>query len=169
MEEREIRQHLRTAFANAGYNFDNYNITISVSNRMKKTLGWCEVKSKNGIPYPSEIRISNYLLENSELSVIKDVIYHDAAHALVAIETRENHGHDAVFKAMCKRVGTTNDGAITQSFEITNPEKFYKYTTYCAECGKMTGGHSRSCKATEFPYLYRSKCCKAGIIVQQNW
>lgn len=169
MEINEIKRHLNTAFAKAGYNFDDYNITVSTSNRMKKTLGWCEMKGKNGVLYPAEIRISNYLLENSTLPVIKDVIYHEAAHALVTIETGENHGHDAVFKAMCARIGTTNDGTVTQAFEVTEPEKYYKYTTYCANCGKMTGGYSRSCKTIQYPFMYKSKCCGASITVKQNW
>lgn len=169
MEINEIKQHLKSAFAKAGYNFDDYNITVSVSGRMKKTLGWCEVQIKNGVHRPSEIRISNYLLENSTLPVIKDVIYHEAAHALVTIETGENHGHDAVFKAMCARIGTTNDGTVTQAFEVTEPEKYYKYTTYCANCGKMTGGYSRSCKTIQYPFMYKSKCCGASITVKQNW
>ena len=169
MEMKEIKQYLRMAFAAAGHNFDDYNITVSVSNRIKKTLGWCEIKANGYKYYPTEIRFSNYMLENSELSAIKDVIYHEAAHALVAIETNENHGHDAVFRAMCKRIGTTNDGTVTKAFKVEEPDKFYKYTTYCTKCGAMTGGFSRTCNTIKYSHLYKSKCCGAAITVKQNW
>ena len=165
----EIKEHLKTAFAKAGYNFGDYDITVSVSPRMTKSLGVCESVRVNGKLTPREIKISKKLLETSTLPVIKDVIYHEAAHALVTIETQEKHGHDEVFKAMCHRIGTKNDGTCCQEFEVEDPDKYYKYTAYCNECGRFLHGVSRTCKMVQYPHTYKCGKCGGSIFVKQNW
>ena len=56
-------------------------------------------------PAQKEISISRTLAALNPEEEVLDTILHEIAHALAAIETRENCGHDERWKAICRRIG----------------------------------------------------------------
>jgi len=166
----EVKKHVVAAFAEAGYNFYDYNIEVSINSRLTTTLGRCSYRKVNGIPKPYLIEISRQLLETSTDKSVIDVIYHEAAHALTAIETQEVHHHDKVFKAMCARIGTTNDGCKAKDLEHTVDEsKIYKYFVICEHCGQVVGKYQRAGKVIKNLSFYHCLDCKGNLKVVQNF
>ena len=105
------------------------------------------------------MEISYQLLATATLESIKEVIAHECAHYLVNEETHENHGHDAIFKAMCNRIGCTNDGTVCHSLDREVPEtQIYKYFVTCEDCGSIVGKYHRAGKIVQHPEYYTCKC-----------
>jgi predicted SprT family Zn-dependent metalloprotease len=63
-------------------------------NRSKRQMGCCRFELK-------VIELSRHFVERNARNLIRDTLLHEIAHALVG----PGHGHDAVWKAMCVRVG----------------------------------------------------------------
>lgn len=63
-------------------------------NRNKRRLGTCK-------QYLKQIELSEVYIERNEIEHVRDTILHEIAHALVGVD----HGHDAVWKDMCVRLG----------------------------------------------------------------
>ena len=155
------------AFEKAGYNFADYGIEVVSNNRSKKTLGFCAYSGYEKFT-PKTIGISTIVLENDDIDFIRDVVYHECAHALVTIETKKVHRHDACFKAMCARIGTTADTPTHNTIDII-PKENYKYNIFCEDCGYLDS-KSRMCKTLQ---LINScvcpKCKKTSLYYKQNW
>lgn len=163
----KVKDYLREAFTKAGYNFDDYNIEVSFNGRLTRTLGRCKYRITNDIAIPYAIEFSKQLIETSTDKSVIDVIYHEAAHALVEIETGKGHGHDLTFKQMCARIGTTNDGTCTKNLERTVDEAIiYKYFIICKNCGKVVGKYQRAGKVVKYPHLYNCKCGGSLSVIQ---
>lgn len=138
---------------------------IEQNNRLKTTLG--RVRTIYSIPVSLEL--SGLLLKTGTDESITGVILHELAHVFVAIETGEDHGHDATFKAMCARLGTDNDTISTKIERTVEEDKLPKYALYCSCCGKFVGGRARACDVTKYPQNYTANCCEAPLTVVQNW
>lgn len=165
----KIKEICADTFLIAGYNLDDYNISITINNRLRTTLGRCKGKYINGVFTPYALEFSKLLLDTSTDKSVVDVIKHECAHVLVSIETGEYHGHDAVFKQMCKRIGTDNDGRVTKNIERTVDEsKIYKYFVICKECGQVCGKYHRKGQVVKHPVFYSCKC-GGGLNVVQNF
>ena len=106
---------------------------------------------------------------NKKLTDVIDTIIHEFIHYyFLMIDPREKHGHDAMFKALCKELGCVPRAA--KSVKPTEAEKKQeKYSIYCSKCGKLVSTRARACKLTKFPELYHSKCCGAELEVIQNY
>jgi predicted SprT family Zn-dependent metalloprotease len=63
-------------------------------NKNKRRLGACK-------QYLKRIELSEHYVQRNEIEHVIDTILHEIAHALVGCE----HGHDAVWKEMCMRLG----------------------------------------------------------------
>lgn len=168
MNLEEIKVYICEAFRKGGYDFNDYNIEVSINNRLTTTLGRCRCQGIAGIWKPYAIEFSGKLLTVGTKKEIIDVIYHEVAHALVCIETKERHGHDATFRAMCSRIGTTNDGRYTdvQAYKEEALNKVYKYDIYCENCHKFIAHRSRACKVTKNPEHFRCNCGGALRVLQ---
>lgn len=116
-----------------------------------------------------KIEFSKKFLASATEENIMDVILHELAHAFVFLETGEVHGHDAVFRAMCHRLGTNNDSTQTEVEYKPGVSKAYKYSIICPACGKEVDTRSRACKLTKNPECFRTNCCNATPIVVQNF
>ena len=164
----EIKKHICEAFIKGGYNFNDYKIEVSINSRLTSTLGRCKCQGVNNIWKPISIEFSKKFLAVGTEQEILDVIYHEVAHALVCIETKEKHGHDAAFKRMCGRIGTTNDGAYTsiQAYKEEEENTTYKYDIFCKDCLRLVAQRSRACKVTKNPELFKCKCGGALRVVQ---
>lgn len=171
MTVEDIKEYCREAFEKAGYDFDYFGIEVSINGRLTRTLGRCLYKRDiiTDDIMPTKIEISKQLLETSTLDDIISIIYHECCHALVTIETGEKHGHDAVFKTMCKKVGTKNDTCATKVKRTIEEDKIYKYTVYCENCG-FAGGFNRMCSTLKnIKYCECGKCKQSKLYYKQNW
>ena len=161
-----VMVHVNEAFSKAGYNFPACGIEVSINKRLTRTLGRCKSVRHGDIVTPQAIEFSAEMLETATDKTIIDVIYHECAHALVGIETCEKHGHDAVFKAMCRRIGTDNDGTVTEVERTVAETEVYKYCVYCNKCGKIVGKYHRAGKVVKTPQFYSCKCGGSLTVIQ---
>ena len=166
MTFKDIMVHVTEAFEKGGYDFDKQNIEISINKRLTKTLGRCMCRKCGEDVWPYRIEFSAQFLETATDQCIIDVIYHECAHALVTIDTGVRHGHDAVFKAMCAKIGTKNDGTTTEVERTVEDTAVYKYCVYCNTCGKMVGRYHRAGKVVQYPGYYTCKCGGSLRVVQ---
>lgn len=168
LSELEITKICQKICAEAGYDF---NIPVKINKRLKTTLGRVfSVTSgcNDNKIYNDSMEFSYQFLLNAETCSIMEVIQHECAHYLVTEETHERHGHDAVFKAMCKRIGCTNDGSIYKNLKTNTPsEKLYKYFVICDKCGGTLMYH-RAGKIVQHPEHY-SCSCGGKLHVQKNF
>lgn len=168
----EVVKHTNDAFHKGGYkDFREYGITLKINNRLSTTLGRCMAQRIDNRWKPTSIEIAGKLLSNATDKEILDVIYHEAAHALVDLETGEKHGHDSYFKGMCARIGTANDGAYThvESYSKEAASKLFKYEVSCPNCG-VIANYSRMCKTLQ--NLASCNCTQCGsrnLTYRQNY
>ena len=148
-----------------------FTVPVVINSRLRKTLGRCHFEMINGLCYPTKIEISKSLLELAEDSLIMDVILHECAHYITTASTFEKHGHDALFKHFCLKIGTNNYTPVTRmTYKNKDGHKsFYKYSVYCKKCGKLVDNRSRACEMTRHPDFYISNCCRVALRVEQNW
>ena len=72
-------------------------------NRRKRALGFCFYE-------PRRIELSIHFVEHNSLEAIRDTLLHEIAHALVG----PGHGHDAVWKCQCLRIGASAGNVLPQ-------------------------------------------------------
>jgi predicted SprT family Zn-dependent metalloprotease len=109
-------------------------------NRSKRQMGCCRFG-------PKIIELSCHFVERNTLDLIRDTLLHEIAHALVG----PGHGHDAVWKAMCVRVGAKPERL---SDEAHMPQGRWQAT--CEGCGMRHHKHRRP-KRMKGWY-----CCRCG-------
>lgn len=146
-------------------------IPIKLNGRLTRTLGRVSIRKDAGEDdwYPYLVEFSNQMLETSSDKTIKDVIMHEAAHYIVAVRTKEDHNHDAVFKAVCAEIGTTNDTATTKVDYTVAQEEVYKYSVYCPTCKETIGGFNRMCKTLKMiDQCTCKRCGGSGLTYKQN-
>ena len=159
----EIREFCNQVAAEHGFTI---NFPIEVNGRLTRTIGRVTSRGKEVIL----MEFSKRHLEIAREESIKETVLHELAHVFVTLETGEDRGHDAVFKAMCARIGTSNDKTYHNNLKTIVPvENQHKYAIYCKSCGKFVCGRSRACKLTQTPEYYESNCCHSGLKVIQNW
>lgn len=156
LTEKDLTKICTEICGKVGYDF---TIPVKINKRLTRTLGRVSWVRINGKVQSTLMEISYQLLSTSTFDSIYAVIAHECAHYLVNEETHENHGHDAIFKAMCARIGCTNDGSICHSLDREVPEtQIYKYFVVCKECGAIVGKYHRAGKVVKHPENYRCKC-----------
>lgn len=78
---------------------DTSGILLSCSARMVRQYGVCCFCGDS----PAKIRLAAFLLDEPEQ--LHKTALHEYAHAAAALLTGRRHGHDAVWKAVCLRIG----------------------------------------------------------------
>ena len=74
-----------------------------------------------------QLRLSRHLVRHNEEEEVRDVILHEIAHILAGLE----HGHDAVWKEMARKVGARPERcADTSKVKVVEP----KYIVVCTLC-----------------------------------
>jgi predicted SprT family Zn-dependent metalloprotease len=109
-------------------------------NRSKRQMGCCRYG-------PKVIELSRHFVERNDLDLVRDTLLHEIAHALVGL----GHGHDAVWKAMCLRVGAKPERL---SNEPDMPKGRWQAT--CAGCGMRHHKHRRPKRMKGW------FCCRCG-------
>lgn len=157
LNEQDITKICKEICEKAGYNF---TIPVKINKRLTRTLGRVTYfKRFDGYTTSSLMEFSYQLLTTATEESIREVIAHECAHYLVIEETHENHGHDAIFKAMCARINCTNDGTCYNELKHTAPEEeIYKYFIVCESCKKIIGKYHRAGKVVQHPEQYLCKC-----------
>jgi len=94
---------------------DTKNISVSLSNRLSRKLGYFRIEKKNIFTRPKvSIVISAKILDDENLFL--DVVRHEYAHAAVYImHPREKHKHDKVWKDVCRKVGCRPRASVKES------------------------------------------------------
>lgn len=144
-------------------------IPVSINGRLTRTLGRVFEEGRNGSMKPIKVEFSRQLIETATDESIRGVILHEAAHAIVSYTTREDHGHDWMFKEMCRKLGTDNDAPSTKVHRTVEVQD--KYDVFCPNCGKI-GGFSRKCKTIDRLNAGGCSCNTCGatnLYTVQNW
>lgn len=162
MELKDIKNRLNELSASRN---DTFSIPVSINGRLTKTLGRVMYASRNGVTYPTSMEFSRNMLETVVERDIESVIAHEWAHYYITKMTGKNHGHDADFKALCAEIGCCGTTSIKVERIV---ERKSKYMLYCKECGQLVAEYSRKCKTVDTYELYTSKCCNAGLRLENN-
>ena len=145
---------------------DTFDLPVVINGRLTRTFGRvCSlVNNKTGYVTLQRMEISKQLLETASEESIRSVIGHEWAHYIVAKTTHERHGHDALFKSWCARVGVENDKA-TADVEVKS-----KYDVYCGTCDMVIAHYSRMSKNLQRLELCTCKKCNtSNLKLIQNW
>ena len=112
---------------------DTSKVDIRISTRMSRKLGQFSV-SGGLFSKKLEIVISSKIMDDEEL--FWDTVRHEYAHAAVYLQhPLERHVHDAVWKAMCRKVGCRPKATVKLGEEYRTKERPYKYEVVCKKCG----------------------------------
>ena len=158
-----VKIELNKLCANDG--LDAVRIPVKVNSRLSTTLGrvkYCNLR-------PTSIEFSAKLLENGTDNDVINVIKHEYVHYFLMITTRENHGHDRVFKNKCAEIGCTHDKTHNALDNDEPTEKEYKYDIYCDNCGVVAHYARRGKIINNIQYCRCGKCGASGLQVFQNW
>lgn len=123
---------------------DTSEVEIVVSPRRGKRLG--SFRSPGGdVPplFAKPLRISISAAAMEDDALFWDTIRHEYAHAVVYL-TRpgERHGHDEVWKAVCRKIGCTPKGTVAANDELKQEwAASAKYRVHCERCGADTYYH----------------------------
>lgn len=149
---------------------DDFDIPVGINGRLTRTLGRVHTERHNDVWFPVRMEFSRQFLESSTEESILSVIQHEWAHYYVTKSTGESHGHDAVFKEMCARVGCTNDKTVTKVERTVAASSLYKYQVYCPTCDEFIGGFSRMCSTLKnIQHCTCKRCDNGGLTYVQNW
>lgn len=161
-----IKKEFYEVCENAGMDL---KLPISINGRLTRTLGRVRFTRnvRTGYCELRDVEFSRQLLETASDKSVRDVILHEAAHAIVTYRTSEAHGHDDTFKAVCAEIGTDNDGVATEVERTVEVKSKYEIT--CPNCG-IVGRYSRACTATRHIENYTCRMCGCdNLSVIQNW
>ena len=147
-----------------------FNTPVKINGRLTRTLGRVIAVPAAFDSYePEKIEFSRQFLETSTDESVRQVIMHEFAHWAVLVETGQPHGHDAVFKAMCRRIGCQADRPQTKVERTVSNDKLFKYIVKCKDCDNEMH-YNRAGKVVKHPDLYEcGKCGGSSLEVIQNW
>ena len=130
----DIRREFRRLDAITGA--DTEGIEIEISKRMVKRLGCFRHPRNPESGVPPRVSVSALLL--SEEDLFWDTVRHEYAHAVLWLRhPGEDHGHDALWKALCRQIGCTpKSTAALTSEQRAARESRAKYLVRCEGCGR---------------------------------
>ncbi len=142
---------------------DTSGVEIVISTRSVKRLGSFRYPAPGRNTKP-RVTISAAILENEEQ--FWDTVRHEYAHAAVWLShPGERHGHDEVWKAVCRKIGCTPKSMAPPSEELerTRRERA-KYLVRCRSCGAETYylRSGKIIKLMERGYRKRIRCGSCG-------
>ncbi|MEX1015899.1 MAG: SprT-like domain-containing protein [Phycisphaeraceae bacterium] len=100
----------------------------------KRQLGVAQIRHRRdrytGKSTPIKtIRLSRHLVQLNSDAEVRDTILHEIAHALAGLE----HGHDAHWQAVCRRIGATPQRLAGEAV-VTPPAR---YQVVCGDCRQV--------------------------------
>ena len=146
-----------------------YDTPIKINGRLTKTLGRVIAEPAAFDSYkPEVIEFSKQFLETSTDESVRQVIMHEFCHWAVLVETGKIHHHDAVFKAMCRRIGCDFNRPQTKVERIVSDDKLFKYIVKCKDCDNEMH-YNKAGKVVKNPEWYGCGKCGGELEVIQNW
>lgn len=117
---------------------DTRGIELRISKRAVRQLGSFRCPARPGAG-PMKITLSALILDDDER--FWDTARHEYAHAAVYIlNPLEKHGHDKVWRDMCRRVGCSPKRLAPDSGRAAElRQEKIKYIIRCQRCGKECG------------------------------
>lgn len=162
----EIKQYLNELAASIGL---VYNTPVKINGRLTKTLGRVVAEPAAFDSYkPEVIEFSKQFLETSTDESVRQTIMHEFCHWAVLIETGEVHGHDAVFKAMCRKIGCEANRPQIKVERTVSDDKLFKYIVKCKDCDNEIH-YNRAGKVVKNPEWYGCGKCGGDLEVIRNW
>lgn len=112
---------------------DTSGIRLSFSGRMRRQHGVCCFRGN----VPVEIRLAEFL--RADAPALLDTARHEYAHAAAALLSGCRHGHDALWRSLCTRIGCRPErlAAVSPAQEALNAARGY-YLVQCTACGAQT-------------------------------
>lgn len=108
---------------------DTRPIRLRFSARMQRQHGVCCFQ--NG--WPVEIRIAEFLRDDD--AAFLETARHEYAHAAAAIITGTRHGHDALWRGLCERIGCRPERLAEVSTAQQAALDSRGYIVCCCRCG----------------------------------
>ena len=108
---------------------DTRAIRLSFSKRMRQQHGVCCFRGG----CPTEIRLADFLRADDEAML--DTARHEYAHAAAALLTGQRHGHDALWKSLCVRIGCRPERLAEQAAAQAAKNAGRSYVVRCKTCG----------------------------------
>lgn len=152
---------------------------IAINSRLTRTLGRvCYDKNYLGHYIPTKVEFSKKYIEECTDECVRQTILHEAAHyILMKKNPAERCGHNQAFRDMCSTLGCARNRAkgdveYTDEYKAKVEEdkkKIYKYEVFCDKCGEKCGRYHRQGKVLKNLTVYKSGCCKAKLIMVQNF
>lgn len=164
----EVRKYCEEVADRFGFDISDY--PIIENKRLKTTLG--QVRFRQDVFEIQQIEFASFLLAEATDRCVKETILHELAHVFVFLETYEQHGHDAEFKAMCARIGLEDArsfGNVEYKNQIAVEKPKSKYSIYCTKCGKLVAARHRRCPVVDRPETFTANCCGAPVKCIMNW
>ena len=163
----QIKEIANEYAAKVGMTLD---IPVVINGRLTRTLGCVRSvrNTRTGYVEATQMDISRQMLDTCSEDSIRSVIGHEVAHYVVIQETHASHGHDAVFKAACARLGVENDKPATEVERVVAVHS--KYEVWCDTCNENVGNYSRMCKTLQnLAFCTCNKCKTSNLRLVQNW
>ena len=132
----EVRAEYRRLDALLG--IDTSAIELKISSRAVRQLGSFSVRRQQG---RERLRITLSALVMEDDALFMDTIRHEYAHAAVhLLYPGQRHGHDALWKNICLRIGCRPKSRtqLSQSAAELRAQKT-KYLVRCKNCGRESG------------------------------
>lgn len=155
LNEQDLKEICSEICKKAGYEF---SLPVKINGRLTATLGRVKGILRGEVFNCEYMEFSAKFLETATLDSIINVAKHECAHYLVAETTHQRHGHDAVFKEMCKKLDCTNDKIYYDYNKTKADTEIYKYLIVCKECGRIVGKYHRAGKVIKNIDDYTCKC-----------
>jgi len=119
---------------------DTRAVALSFSRRMSKQYGVCTFRGAR----PEQIRLAEFLKNDPEQLLM--TARHEYAHAAASLLTGRAHGHDELWKSICRRIGCPDSRlsrpcAAMEQKQRERAQKRAPGVTYLVEC---LGCHSTS-------------------------
>ena len=92
-----------------------------------------------------ELRLSRYLVDLNDLPEVQDTILHEIAHIKAGLE----NGHNAVWKAWCRRVGANPERCYREGQVNVVP---HKYVVVCRVCERVVAKRMRRTRSMKRAY-----------------
>lgn len=162
--EEEIRQRLDRAARIMGMPCDH--VPIQISGRMKRTYGAFVFRIEAGRLVPVAFRFALKLISGDyPETTVDETIYHEYAHFYTNMLHNRNRGHDAYFKAACRKLGIPEH----THFQGNHEEAARRgYRIFCSSCRKEVARRRRVDAARDLSRRYRSGCCQAPLKVMRD-
>jgi len=96
------------------------------------------------------ISISRHLVALNPASIVRDTILHEIAHALAGVE----HGHDHVWKAVCRKIGAEPTRLAGEEVRVVQP----RYAIRCLSCDQVVGRRHRRVSPSRLSNAHCGAC-----------